>query len=430
MDKFTSQSAFFFTFNLLMKPKRGFLDKSLFHFSKGETRHSLYFCAQRTTNLRNMNRMMKYAAAWCCAVALISCQENAKQQNETGSYPLMTVKLEDRDLSVKHSAVIKGKQDVEIRPQVSGTITKVLVKEGARVRKGQVLFVIDQVPYKAALQKAEASVATAEANAATAKQTLEGKTSLHENKVISAFELRTAQNDYKSAEAALKEAQAELLDAKNNLSYTEVKSPVDGYVGMTSYRIGSLVSSSMEDPLISVSDNSEMHVYFSLTEKQMLALTAQYGSLDKALASFPEVSLELNDGTAYAQKGKVDAVSGIIDPTTGTVSIRATFENKDKRLLSGGSANVVVPYALRQCVVIPQEGTYEIQDRVFAYKVINGKAVSTPIEVFEINDGKEYVVESGLKAGDVIVAKGAGLLKEGTVVSASGKAEQASKDNK
>lgn len=364
-----------------------------------------------------------------CCLALSACQQSRKPQEEGGKYPLLTLTPEDRQLSVKYSAVIEGKQDVEVRPQVSGTITQVLVEEGAHVHKGQVLFIIDQVPYRAALQKARAAVATAEANEATAKQTLDGKMSLYEDKVISDFELRTAQNEYKSAQAALLQAQAELTDAQNNLSYTEVKSPVDGYAGMTSYRIGALVSASMTDPLIRVSDNSEMYAYFSLSEKQVLTLTAQYGSLDQALASFPEVSLELNDGSTYAQKGKVDVISGIIDKTTGTVSLRAIFSNPDKRLMSGGSANIIVPYDRTQCIVIPQGGTYEIQNRIFAFKVIDGKAVSTPIEVFEINNGTEYIVEKGLQAGDVIVSEGAGLLKDGAIVSTS-QDEQAPTDKK
>lgn len=364
-----------------------------------------------------------------CCLALSACQQSRKPQEEGGKYPLLTLTPEDRQLSVKYSAVIEGKQDVEVRPQVSGTITQVLVEEGAHVHKGQVLFIIDQVPYRAALQKARAAVATAEANEATAKQTLDGKMSLYEDKVISDFELRTAQNEYKSAQAALLQAQAELTDAQNNLSYTEVKSPVDGYAGMTSYRIGALVSASMTDPLIRVSDNSEMYAYFSLSEKQVLTLTAQYGSLDQALASFPEVSLELNDGSTYAQKGKVDVISGIIDKTTGTVSLRAIFSNPDKRLMSGGSANIIVPYDRTQCIVIPQGGTYEIQNRIFAFKVIDGKAVSTPIEVSEINNGTEYIVEKGLQAGDVIVSEGAGLLKDGTIVSTP-QDEQAPTDKK
>lgn len=360
-----------------------------------------------------------YALSLCMMSLLAGCGQKTMQNEGENHYPLMTVKPADRTLSVKYSAVIQGKQDVEVRPQVSGTITQVLVAEGARVQKGQVLFVIDQVPYLAALQKAKAAVATAEANEAIAKQTLEGKLSLYNDKVISDFELRTAQNEYKSAQAALLEAQAGLTEAANNLSYTEVKSPVDGYAGMTSYRVGALVSASMTEPLIRVSDNSDMYVYFSLSEKQILSLTSKYGSLDSALIAFPEVSLELNDGSLYGKKGKVDVISGIIDKGTGTVSLRAVFANSDRRLMSGGAANVIVPYERKQCIVIPQGGTYEIQNRIFTYKVVDGKAVSTPVEVFEINDGKEFIVENGLQPSDVIVSEGAGLLKEGTVVADS-----------
>lgn len=243
---------------------------------------------------------------------------------------------------------------------------------------------------------------------------------MYADKVISDFELRTAQNSYKSAVAALSQARAELTDALNNLSYTEVKSPVDGYAGMTSFRVGALVDASMTEPLIHVSDNSVIYAYFSLSDKQVLSLTSQYGSLDEAVKSFPEVSLELSDGSVYEKKGKVDVLSGIVDKTTGTVSVRAVFDNSSRRIMSGSQANVVVPYECKDCVVIPQGATYELQDKVFAYRVINGRAVSTPIEVFEINDGKEYIVKSGLRKGDVIVSEGAGLLKDGTVVASSG----------
>lgn len=351
-----------------------------------------------------------------CLLALSACKKNGEEQAKPSDYPLMTLKPEDRELSVKYSAVIEGRQDVEVRPQVSGTLTQVCVKEGARVRKGQVLFVIDQVPYQAALQKARAAEATAEANLATARLNLQGKESLYKEKVISDFELRTAQNAARAAEAVLMQAKAEVRDAQNNLSYTVVKSPVDGFAGMTSFRVGALVSPSMAEPLVTVSDNADMYAYFSLAEKQVLALTAQYGTLDSALAAFPEISLLLNDGSTYAHKGKIDVISGIIDRTSGTVRMRAVFSNKEKRLMSGGAANVVVPYYRRQCIVIPQEATFELQNRIFAYKVVDGKTVSAPITVFSINDGREYIVEEGLSTGDVIVAEGAGLLKAGVEV--------------
>ncbi len=365
-------------------------------------------------------KMKTYSALVMCALT-VSLFSGCKQTTSAGAevaenYPLEMLKREDKHLSVKYSAVLEGRQDVEVRPQVSGTITKVLVKEGAKVHKGQVLFVIDQVPYQSAVKQAEASVSTAQASEAIAKQTLDGKESLYKDNVISDFELRTAQNNYKQSQATLEQAEAALVNARNNLSYTEVKSPVDGVAGMTSFRIGALVSSSMTEPLITVSDNSSMYAYFSMSEKQVLSLTEKYGSLDNTLASLPEVSLVLNDGTEYEHTGKVDVISGIVDKNSGTVRLRAVFPNAERRLMSGGSANVVMPYEQKSCIVIPQTATYDIQNKIFAYKVVDGKAVSTPIEVFEINDGKEYVVESGLSEGDVIISEGAGLVKAGTKV--------------
>ena len=365
---------------------------------------------------------MKYRNSFLlllCSLLAFSCSQNETTSNDSGEYPLMTLKREDRRLTEQYSAVIRGLQDVEVRPQVSGTITQVCVDEGAKVKKGQVLFIIDQVPYKAAVEVARAAVATAEAAEEIARQTLEGKEMLYADKVISDFDLRTAKNEYKSAQAATMQAHAELVNAQNDLSYTEVKSPVDGVAGMTDFRIGALVSASMTEPLISVSDNSQMLAYFSMTEKQVLALTRQYGSIDNAIKSFPEVSLRLNDGSVYEHPGRIDVISGIIDKTTGTASLRATFDNRDGRLMSGGQANVIVPYDRPASIVIPQEATYEIQNRTFAYKVVDGIARSTSIEVFPINDGKEYIVESGLNEGDVIVSEGAGLLKDGTRVTDS-----------
>jgi membrane fusion protein (multidrug efflux system) len=350
---------------------------------------------------------------------LSSCGGQEQQKSDAPQeYPLLAVKPEDKSLSVKYSAVLEGRQVVEVRPEVSGLITKVCVEEGARVRRGQVLFVIDQVPYRAALQKAQASVATAEANLANAKLSLEGKQELFKEKVISDYELRTAQNAYKSAEAAVMQAKAELRDAQNNLSYTEVKSPVDGVAGMSSYRIGALVGPTMTEPLITVSDNSDMYAYFSLAEKQALELSSSHGSLEGMARSFPPVSLEMSNGETYGRNGRIDVVSGIVDQSTGTVSLRATFPNPEGKLLSGGSANVILSYDRPASLVIPQGATYEIQDKIFTYKVVNGTTVSTPIEVFKINDGKEYIVLSGLAEGDTVVAEGAGLLKAGTKVTA------------
>lgn len=363
-----------------------------------------------------------YAIAIAAMGLMISSCSRAGKESQSDSpqeYPLMVVAPQHETLSVKYSAVLEGRQDVEVRPEVSGLITKVCVEEGAKVRKGQVLFVIDQVPYRAAVQKAQAAVAIAEANLATAKLSLEGKEELFKENVISDFELKTARNSFRSTEAALLQAKAELKTAENNLSYTEVKSPVDGVVGMTSFRIGALVGPTMTEPLVNVSDNTQVYAYFSMTEKQALDLTSNYGSLDEAVKSYPPIHLEMNNGELYADTGLIDAISGIVDKTTGTVSLRASFPNESGKLMSGGSANVVLQYDRPGALVIPQGATYEIQNKIFAYKVVGGTTVSTPIEVFKINDGKQYIVTGGLSTGDTIVAEGAGLLKAGTKVIAA-----------
>lgn len=331
----------------------------------------------------------------------------------------MEVTRGTRTVSQSYTAVINGRQSVEIRPQVSGTITQVCIAEGAKVKKGQTLVIIDQVPYKAALETAVANVKSAEASVGTARLTANSKEQLFKEKVVSDFDLQTARNSLLQAEATLAQAKAEEVNARNNLSYTEVKSPVDGVSGMLPYRVGALVDASITTPLTTVSDDEEMYVYFSMTESHILSLIRQYKTLDEALKQMPEVELKLSDGLTYAHKGRIDAISGTIDTSTGAVSLRATFPNPEHMLRNGGSGTVIFPYVKENVLIIPQEATYEIQDKIFVYKVVDGKATSSQVTVFPINDGKEYIVEDGIKEGDTIIAEGAGLVQEGTVVSTS-----------
>ena len=328
----------------------------------------------------------------------------------------MDITISDKELQTTYSAAIRGRQDIDIYPQVSGTLTRLCVEEGQAVRKGQILFIIDQVPYIAALRTAEANVEAAKAAVATSRLTYDSKRELYAQKVVSEFDLKTSYNSLLSAKAQLAQAEAQQINAANNLSYTEVKSPADGVVGILPYRVGTLVSAGMPKPLTTVSDNSDMYIYFSMTENQMLELTRRYGSKDKALAEMPAVSLQLNDRSTYAQEGKIETISGVIDTSTGTVSLRAVFPNKEGLLTSGGSGNIIIPVKKENCIVIPQAATYEVQDKVFVYKVVDGKAQSAPVQVTRVNGGQEYIVENGLQAGDVIVVEGVGLLREGAPI--------------
>lgn len=355
-----------------------------------------------------------------CLVTLLglltACTQSGGTSQE-GGYKTMTVKKENRLLTNSYSAVVKGRQSVEIRPQVSGTITDICVKEGAKVQKGQVLFVIDPVPYQAALQTAVDNVKSAEAAVATARLTSDSKEELFKEKVVSDFDRQTARNSLLEAEASLAQAKAAETNARNDLSYTVVRSPVNGVAGMSSYRVGALVNSSITTPLLTVSDDEEIYVYFSLTENQILSLVRQYGSVEKALAGMPKVSLLLSDGTTYAHEGTVDAISGTIDTETGAISLRAVFPNPEGMLRNGSTATLVLPYTKNDVLVVPQEATFEIQDKVYVYKVNKeGKAESAQVTVFPLNNGQEYIVESGLQEGDVIVAEGAGLIQENTQI--------------
>ena len=350
-----------------------------------------------------------------CTVWMASC----KQATDAGvkpSYAIMEVKAADKELSTSYSATIRGRQDIDIYPQVSGTIEKLCVTEGQTVRRGQLLFVIDQIPYRAALKTAVANVEAARAAMATAELTYNSNKELYAQKVVSEFSLKTAENTYLTVKAQLTQAEAQEVNARNNLSYTEVKSPSDGVVGALPYRVGALVGANLPYPLTTVSDNSDMYVYFSMTENQLLALTRQYGSMDEALKNMPEVELILNDNSVYNKKGVIESISGVIARQTGTVMARVVFPNESRLLHSGASGTVVVPSIYKDCIAIPQGATVQMQDKVVVYKVVDGKAVSTLITVAGISDGREYVVLSGLQSGDEIISEGAGLMREGTQV--------------
>lgn len=332
-------------------------------------------------------------------------------------FAVVTLQPTDVELKSSYPATVRGKQDVEIRPQVAGFITKLCVDEGATVRKGQPLFIIDQVQYEAAVKQAEAGVKVAEASVATEELTYKNKIELHKKKIISDYELQSAQNTLASKKASLAQTEAQLVNARQNLSYTVVSSPSDGIVGSIPYRIGSLVSASIATPLTTVSQYSEMYAYFSLTEKELLNLIRKDAGEKKMIESFPTVELQLADGSLYDQNGKVETISGVIDPTTGSVTLRAAFPNPNHLLRSGGTGSVLIPYKMESAVVVPQKATYEVQDKKFVYVLQPDNTIkNTEIQIFNVDNGSDYVVMSGLKAGDKIVIENVSTLKDGQAI--------------
>ena len=371
-----------------------------------------------------MKQTFVQAALVACCMAVVSCGQ-APPQQRAAEYSVQTISTTDRTIPTNYSAAIRGRQDIAIYPQVSGTISQVCINEGQTVSKGQTLFIIDQVPYKAALRTAEANVEAAKAAVATAQLTYDSKKELFARKVVSQYDLSTAENNLLTAKAQLAQADAALVNAANNLSYTVVKAPSNGVAGTIPYRAGALVSASIPQPLTTVSDNSTMYVYFSMTSKQLLNLTRRYGSIAETLKNMPDVQLKLDDGSVYGIHGRVEAISGVVDTSTGSVQLRAAFPNEGGLLLSGSTGNIIVPNIYKDCIVVPQTATFELQDKIYVYKLVDGKASSSMIEVEKISDGREYIVTAGLTPGDVIVTEGVGLMREGTPIIPKGQAAAA-----
>ena len=350
------------------------------------------------------------------ASLMSSCGNKQGGLPQSNEYPVITIQSTNSEMSSSYPATIRGKQDIEIRPKISGFITKLCVDEGSVVRKGQVLFTIDNVQYRAVLNQAEASLNSAKSALATAELTYNNKKELYNQNIVGDFDLQSAANSYATAKATVAQAEAAVVSARDNLSYCNVTSPSDGVVGTIPYRVGSLVSSSMATPLTVVSNIDEMYVYFSVNEKQILEMTrASEGK--NVIEAFPEVQLELADGSIYTQVGHVSTVSGVIDQNTGSVSVRADFANPDHLLKSGGQGNIIITRKTEGVIIIPQAATAEVQDKVFVYVLGKDNKVSyTAIEVDPQNDGQNYIVTKGLKDGDRIVTKGITKLTDGAEI--------------
>ena len=349
------------------------------------------------------------------ATLVVSCQNKAQnEQSASECHELLTVTAQDYTLETEYPASLQGNQDIKIIPRVEGHLMGVYVKEGERVREGQLLFRLDDATLRAAVESANANVQMMTAALNRAQLEYDGKKKLRQKEIISDFELSLSESDLNVAKANLAAAKAALTSARNDLNYTEIRSPSNGVVGRIFYRKGDLVGPSIQDGLTVVADNRQMRVYFSMTEKTVMQYLSEHQSMEAAIQQMPELRLQLPNGTLYEHTGHVESISGVVDERTGAVSVCARFDNPDGMLLSGGTGKIVIPTELHNAIVIPQEATYSIQDKVYVMKVVDGKAVSTIIQVEPQNNGKEYVVISGLQEGDVIIAKGTGFVEEGT----------------
>lgn len=361
-------------------------------------------------------RIKTYFMIAAAAALLASCGGKRGGQPNFGDdeYPVVTVGTSSSASQTTYPATIKGVQDVEIRPKVAGFITKVNVREGQAVGAGQVLFVIDNATYQAAVRQSQAAVNTTKAQLNTAKLTFENNQKLFEQNIIGDYELSTARNAYETAKAAVAQAEAALASARETLSFCYVKSPSSGVIGNLPYKVGAMVSSASTPALTTVSNNSAMEVYFSMTEKDILDMTKTSGTAQAAISAMPTVKLQLADGTIYNHPGKVTKMSGVIDAATGSAQLIAVFPNPERLLKSGGSGSVIVPHDNSSAIVIPQTCVSEVQDKKFVYTVAKDNKVKyTEIKVAPQNDGNNYVVTEGLNIGDRYVTNGITKLTDG-----------------
>ena len=357
-----------------------------------------------------------FVAAIAAIATLTSCGGSKKgglPNFGDDEFAVATIGTSSAALQTTYPATIKGIQDVEVRPKVSGFITKVFVHEGQTVSAGQALFSIDSETYQAAVRQCQAAVNTAKAQMNTAKLTYQNNKKLYDSKIIGEYELSTAANGYATAKAQVAQAEAALASAREQLAWCTVTSPSAGVVGSLPFKVGALVSASGQ-ALTTVSNISTMEVFFSLSETQLLGMSKTSGSVQAAIASFPAVKLQLADGTIYNHPGKVVKVSGVIDSSTGSVSLIAHFANPEKLLKSGGAGSIVVPNDNNNAIVIPHEACSQVQDKVFVYVVTKDNKVKySEIKVNPQDDGKNYIVTSGLHVGDRIVLKGITKLTDG-----------------
>ena len=332
--------------------------------------------------------------------------------------PVVVVDTMSATTHKEYSASLEGSKDIEIRPQVDGYIEKIYVDEGASVKKGQSLFLINDRPFREQLNNARASLAVAKANLTNAQINVSKLTPLVKNGVISDVQLKTAQASYDAAAASVFQAQALVQQAQINLGYTLIKAPADGYIGRIPFKTGSLVGLSTAEPLTVLSDINEVYAYFSLSENDFIQFEKEFPgkTIEEKLKAMPAVELVLADNTVYPKKGKVQTVSGQFNNNMGAISFRASFQNTEGMLRSGNTGTIRIPRSVSNAVVVPQEATFELQDRVFAFVVKDSNKVASSPLALTGKSGNYYLVEDGVKPGDKIVYSGIDRLQDGAVI--------------
>ncbi|HTB24900.1 MAG TPA: efflux RND transporter periplasmic adaptor subunit [Puia sp.] len=370
--------------------------------------------------------MRKYLNTGILVLLVVVTLQSCNNQAATNGYAmppppiLPVISVSDRPFTTyrEYTASLEGSNDIEIRPQVSGYIEKIFVDEGAFVKKGQPIFKINDQPYLEALNNASASLAVAKANQASAKINMDKLEPLVQNQVISPIQLNTAKAAYDAATAYVAQADAMVGNAKINIGYSLIKAPVDGYIGRIHIKIGSLAGLTAQDPLTNISEVKDVRAYFSVSETAFLHFKDEYPgkTIEEKIKNLPPVELILSDNTVYPEKGKVEMVSGQFAPGTGAIPFRASFPNPNGILRSGNTGRIRISVQQPEGLVIPQESTFELQDKVFVFVLgDSNKVTSTAVNILG-RSGNYYLVQNGIKTGDRIVYSGVDKLNDGAKI--------------
>lgn len=351
---------------------------------------------------------------------LISCgnKNEGAPASAPATLPVLNIAYQSAATETEFPVAIQGKNDVEIRPQVNGTLDKIYVDEGAYVTQGQLLFKINDNLYRQQLNNASASLNASEAALINAQLEVEKLTPLVHNKVVSDYQLKTAKANVTIARSNVAQSKSAVEAARINVNYTLIKAPVSGYIGRLPKKQGSLISSNDPEPLTRLSDTKEIYAYFSLSENDFINFKTNYQgtTINDKLKNLPPVSLVLSDNSVYPQSGKIDMVDGQFDKTTGAITLRARFPNANGLLRSGNTGKVKISIQHNNSILIPQEATIEIQDKLYVFLVDKKNNVARqPIQVSG-KSGTNYLVADGIKTGDRIVLKGFENLPDGATI--------------
>ncbi|MGU3376523.1 efflux RND transporter periplasmic adaptor subunit [Chryseobacterium sp. M5A1_1a] len=363
-------------------------------------------------------------------IVLAGCRKNNQNQSQqqVPELPVEIVKQGDASVSREYAASIEGVSNVEIRPQVTGYLSRIFVDEGDYVRAGQALFKIEDQIFSEQLKSAQAALITAQANLSTSKIDLDRKKELFKNKMVSEIQVKEAEAAYNGARGAVSQSVSSIESAKINLNFSTIKAPVSGFIGRFNYRLGSLMTPGNQEAITLLSDIHQVYTYFSLSENDFNNFQKQYvgSSIDEVIKNTPAVSLLLSGGEKYAETGRIDAVEGQFNKTTGSITLRAKFNNPNNLLRSGNTGKIVLDQFYSNVVLLPVASTRTIQDKVFVFTIKDGKAAMLPVEV-NGKAGDNFIVTKGLKAGDQYIVSGFDRLQPGTPVVAQKKNAQQKK---